>query len=1093
MSDIESAFHQEMLNMYRESANIGYRPTYFLQMVQEHGGVEAAHRLLASENVAEGFTKLWELGRTDLTVEAQVLKPEYATLFSEEEREKARQRLGHQAPDSNNTPDSASTPAPAANPPSMVERLAHAVANTQGNGADSDTTTWIFQANPQYYDLAGSLAVLPEQTWQVNQYKQQIKAGHTVYFWEAGAQAGILARGRILTDPAKMPQDAAEQAFVRSDDRFDGNHLRVRVHIDEVLPNCITRQELAADPVLQELPILKFAQGTNFPVQPDQAAVLAALFDRVMANTQGSGTTTDGVTGAEAGLSGEDQIRIALQEIEQHDGSATIQQIYNAVNRHIGRPLSEQGRASLRYFVNTVAVERGYVYPYDTENPGWRITPEGRAWLARAVANTQGGGAGMSLPDATLDTATDYYPALLWLMGELGEAKTADVMSQFEQQFGHLILSEHREANNSGDIRWKHYVRWGRQKLKDIHLMESGGYGIWRITETGRQFLYEHPDLADAKVAILSQLADEAVPPEDEDEAALDDDDTDDPVLEDDDTDDPVLDDDEDELPRPDLDAPTFVVIHKGNRNVQVYGKTYTFSSKAGGSWKQLRDDLYRTDFGGQPVQFIIYRSGPHYAFTAWARVIAVQQWLTEKGEDAWTLDLEQYEFPHPVSARDLTDQLDWLAKGLAVAFRGVSIRRISPEDIQTILNAADAYGDPVALESWQQHFVSENPLVQRLFYEHPAWLQDIFGDEIRLDPKRRGRLSVYLGERRRQEYDFNYKGGLYVEHGDLTPDEIELLRHGLSDPSSLKELTRKYAGSTVYWRFHVRTEGDYALLQDLTRAMIEGDTVPMTNEATGLPTTLGLHLKSYVKLVTHLHDPAYTPDQIVERLGRISPPIAPGLTEKPDAEQLVNELLLLRLLEPLDDGRYRRWSHLTDNTEPHLLRYAALTLLVPAADGSLYLPILSAPLDGQPHPAADWPLGEALPQWYEEAGLVERTPDGLWRSLPDALEPLEGDDPATRMYNRFLDALLAEVAGKPADLLPVPLEQPLPAIRNLEERLRELDADLLINAQVVKRICRSLLAGRHVVLVRRGRARPSWRNGCPACSGANPPSPSLA
>jgi hypothetical protein len=118
----------------------------------------------------------------------------------------------------------------------------------------------------------------------------------------------------------------------------------------------------------------------------------------------------------------------------------------------------------------------------------------------------------------------------------------------------------------------------------------------------------------------------------------------------------------------------------------------------------------------------------------------------------------------------------------------------------------------------------------------------------------------------------------------------------------------------------------------------------------------------------------------MVERLGRISPPIAPELTGKPDAEHLVTDLLRLRLLEPLEDGRYRRWSHLADSTEPDMLRYAALTMLVPASDGSYLLPILTAPLDGQPHPAAEWPLGEALPQWYEEAGLVVSTGERLWR-----------------------------------------------------------------------------------------------------------------
>jgi hypothetical protein len=125
----------------------------------------------------------------------------------------------------------------------------------------------------------------------------------------------------------------------------------------------------------------------------------------------------------------------------------------------------------------------------------------------------------------------------------------------------------------------------------------------------------------------------------------------------------------------------------------------------------------------------------------------------------------------------------------------------------------------------------------------------------------------------------------------------------------------------------------------------------PSESGIASLPTTLGSSLKPYVKLATHLNDPTYTPDQIVDRLGRISPPIAPGLTEKPDAAQLVRDLLHLRLLEPLDDGRYRRWPHLADNTEHHLLRYAALTMLVPTSDGGALLPILTAPLDGHAAP----------------------------------------------------------------------------------------------------------------------------------------------
>src|SRR5258708_7643984 len=45
-----------------------------------------------------------------------------------------------------------------------------------------------------------------------------------------------------------------------------------------------------------------------------------------------------------------------------------------------GAHLSTQGKASLRFFVNRVAVEAGYIYPYEKDNPGWRITPEGKEY-----------------------------------------------------------------------------------------------------------------------------------------------------------------------------------------------------------------------------------------------------------------------------------------------------------------------------------------------------------------------------------------------------------------------------------------------------------------------------------------------------------------------------------------------------------------------------------------------------------------------------------------------------------------------------------------------------------------------------------------
>jgi hypothetical protein len=78
---LERRFDAVMLDIYHEAAMLGYRPTRFLEMVQTHGGIETAHRLLATAKVQDGLGELFLLNRLDLTVEHHVLLPEFAPLF----------------------------------------------------------------------------------------------------------------------------------------------------------------------------------------------------------------------------------------------------------------------------------------------------------------------------------------------------------------------------------------------------------------------------------------------------------------------------------------------------------------------------------------------------------------------------------------------------------------------------------------------------------------------------------------------------------------------------------------------------------------------------------------------------------------------------------------------------------------------------------------------------------------------------------------------------------------------------------------------------------------------------------------------------
>lgn len=83
-----------MLDIYRNVVKeTGYRPTYFLQMVMDTSGYEAAMHLVHAGKPSDGYTELHSRKRLDLTVEVLVLRTKWKTLFTDEDRTKARERL----------------------------------------------------------------------------------------------------------------------------------------------------------------------------------------------------------------------------------------------------------------------------------------------------------------------------------------------------------------------------------------------------------------------------------------------------------------------------------------------------------------------------------------------------------------------------------------------------------------------------------------------------------------------------------------------------------------------------------------------------------------------------------------------------------------------------------------------------------------------------------------------------------------------------------------------------------------------------------------------------------------------------------------
>jgi hypothetical protein len=77
----------------RAQREAGYNPTLFRQMLASDGGYHTAVILLTANRLSDGFEKLWEKGRLDLTVEALILQPEWFHQFAPELRAIAQKRL----------------------------------------------------------------------------------------------------------------------------------------------------------------------------------------------------------------------------------------------------------------------------------------------------------------------------------------------------------------------------------------------------------------------------------------------------------------------------------------------------------------------------------------------------------------------------------------------------------------------------------------------------------------------------------------------------------------------------------------------------------------------------------------------------------------------------------------------------------------------------------------------------------------------------------------------------------------------------------------------------------------------------------------
>ena len=126
---------------------------------------------------------------------------------------------------------------------------------------------WIFQSNPKKYRIEESLQTEPSEYWSLNQHAEEIHEGDRILIWLSGAHAGIYALGTVVSEP--VWQSDSPTGIDHWRDGAEGKKLkpRVLVRYDSVfLDSPLDKALLQLDSVLSNMRIMRFAQGTNFPV-----------------------------------------------------------------------------------------------------------------------------------------------------------------------------------------------------------------------------------------------------------------------------------------------------------------------------------------------------------------------------------------------------------------------------------------------------------------------------------------------------------------------------------------------------------------------------------------------------------------------------------------------------------------------------------------------------------------------------------------------------------------------------------------------------------------------------------------------------------
>src|SRR5438874_647396 len=103
--------------------------------------------------------------------------------------------------------------------------------NPSQQTSDAGEQAWLFQSNPEYYELDRALRELPAVEWTVRGHVASVHVGDRAYIWRAGTHAGVVAVGTVLTEPAESAPADEDRPYWRQPDRYGFDKVEPRIRV----------------------------------------------------------------------------------------------------------------------------------------------------------------------------------------------------------------------------------------------------------------------------------------------------------------------------------------------------------------------------------------------------------------------------------------------------------------------------------------------------------------------------------------------------------------------------------------------------------------------------------------------------------------------------------------------------------------------------------------------------------------------------------------------------------------------------------------------------------------------------------------------